>query len=439
MTSVWPALWPPWKRTTMSACSDNQSTILPFPSSPHWAPTTTTLAIRGHVPLQLPSYEHDWSGKWSPTSGSCAQRKSRPGPLACEACIRIKEAGGRGKQERGFWARESGDKPLISPENPHSCRNGPLPAVANARAPFARMVAMRRPRVDAERESVSVVRPGFSRPGTLPGRGPRRIEANRTPLMSASDQTTSPTASSGHWIANQPYLLLCITAACWGGNAIVGRLAAGHIPPVTLSFLRWSAASLLILPFAWKHLKRDWPAIRGKLGIMLLVSVTGIGVFNTLQYWSLEYTTALNTLLLQSAGPLIVAVWSLALLGVRLTLAQAIGVLLSLTGVMVILMHGDLTALSSISFNKGDLIFLVAMIIFSLYSVLTLKRPAIHGLSFAAFTFGASTLFLIPLLIFELLSRPVMALDAQNLLSLAYVAVFPSIIAYLCFNRGVQL
>src|ERR1700744_6127685 len=159
--------------------------------------------------------------------------------------------------------------------------------------------------------------------------------------MSASDQTTSSqTTSSGHWIANQPYLLLCITAACWAGNAIVGRLAAGHIPPVTLSFLRWILAFVIILPFAWKHLKRDWAAIRGRLGVMILVSITGIGVFNTLQYWALEHTSALNTLLLQSAGPLIVAVWSLVLLGVRLTLAQAAGVLLSMIGVLIILTRG---------------------------------------------------------------------------------------------------
>jgi len=112
--------------------------------------------------------------------------------------------------------------------------------------------------------------------------------------MSASDQT-SQAASPLRWVANQPYLLLSITALCWAGNAIVGRLAAGHIPPVTLSFLRWSIAFLLILPLAWKHLKRDWPAIRGKLGVMVLLSVTGIGVFNTLQYWALEHTQALNT------------------------------------------------------------------------------------------------------------------------------------------------
>ncbi len=191
--------------------------------------------------------------------------------------------------------------------------------------------------------------------------------------MSASEPTS--TARPGNWIANQPYLLLSITAMCWAGNAIVGRLAAGHIAPVTLSFLRWSLAFLIILPFAWKHLARDWNAIRARLGTMIVLSITGIGAFTSLQYWALELTTALNTLLLQSAGPLIVAVWSLVLFGVRLTLAQACGVMLSLCGVLVILLHGDLTTLKNIEFNKGDLIFIVALVIFALYSVLSRSAP----------------------------------------------------------------
>src|SRR3977135_3430584 len=85
------------------------------------------------------------------------------------------------------------------------------------------------------------------------------------------------------WLATQPYLLLSLTALFWAGNAIVGRFAAGHIPPVTLSFLRWSGAFLVSLPFAWSHLVRDWAAIRQRLGMMILLSVTGIGGFNTLQ------------------------------------------------------------------------------------------------------------------------------------------------------------
>jgi drug/metabolite transporter (DMT)-like permease len=255
--------------------------------------------------------------------------------------------------------------------------------------------------------------------------------------MSASETTSS--AGSGNWLANQPYLLLSLTALFWAGNAIVGRLAAGHIAPVTLSFLRWGLAFLLILPWAWPHLKQDWPAIRGRLGLMVLLSLTGIGVFNTMQYWALEYTQALNTLLLQSAAPLIIAVWSLVLLGVRLTAAQAFGVLLSLAGVLVIILHGDLTALSKVEFNKGDLIFITALTIFGIYSVLSLKRPEIHGLSFVAFTFGCGAACLTPFLIWELLARPVMQLNVNNVLSLIYVAVFPSTLAYLCFNRGVQL
>ena len=246
-------------------------------------------------------------------------------------------------------------------------------------------------------------------------------------------------APSGNWIANQPYLLLSITALCWAGNAIVGRLAAGHIAPVTLSFLRWSIAFQIILPFAWKHLARDWDAIRARLGIMIVLSVTGIGAFNTLQYWALEHTQALNTLLLQSAGPLFIAGWSLLLLGVRLTLAQACGIVVSLTGVLVIVLHGDLTTLENIEFNRGDLIFLVALVIFGLYSVLSLKRPAIHGLSFVAFTFGAGAAGLIPLFIWELFTRPMIVMDTANLLTLFYVAVFPSTVAYICFNRGVRM
>jgi drug/metabolite transporter (DMT)-like permease len=256
--------------------------------------------------------------------------------------------------------------------------------------------------------------------------------------MSTSGQTSSPTTARG-WLLDQPYVLLSIAALCWAGNAIVGRLAAGHVAPATLSMLRWGLAFLILLPFSWKHLVHDWTTIRSKLGTMLVISITGIGGFNFLQYWSLEYTSALNTLLLQSFVPLMVAVWSLLLLGLRLTLMQAFGVALSLTGVLMILLHGDLSTLTSIQFNKGDLIFMAGLVVFSFYSVIMLKRPAIHALSFATFTFGCGALCLSPLVIWELLSRPWMALNAANLLSVFYVAVFPSTVAYLCYNRGVHL
>src|ERR1700734_1891386 len=115
MTRVWPALWPPWKRTTMSACSDNQSTILPFPSSPHWAPTTTTLAISRMFPLQLSLREHDRSENRCPLFRIVRPAKTRPGPLACEASHRIKDAGYRRKQDWRLDADLEGSQAIDIP------------------------------------------------------------------------------------------------------------------------------------------------------------------------------------------------------------------------------------------------------------------------------------------------------------------------------------
>jgi drug/metabolite transporter (DMT)-like permease len=241
------------------------------------------------------------------------------------------------------------------------------------------------------------------------------------------------------WIANQPYLLLTLPSLFWAGNAIVGRAAAGHIPPFTLSFLRWALAFAVVLPFAWRALKQDWPVIRAHLGFMMFLSLISIGLFNSLQYIGLQYTTALNSLLLQSAAPLFVAIWSLLILGIRLTAAQATGILVSMIGVLVILLHGNLATLASIELNKGDLLFLTAMAIFGLYSVLVLKRPPMQQLSFLGFTFGCGALFLVPTFVWELLNRPHAEITGATFGSLIYVALFPSVLAYLCFNRGIRL
>ncbi len=240
-------------------------------------------------------------------------------------------------------------------------------------------------------------------------------------------------------LTDQPYLLLSLTSLFWAGNAVVGRSVAGQLAPATLSLLRWGGAFLVVLPVAWRHLAGDWPAIRARLGIMVLISFVGVSAFNTLQYTSLQYTSALNVLLLQSTGPLFVAAWSLALLGVRLTLAQLGGILVSMVGVMVILLKGDLAALGHISFNRGDLIFLFALAMFGCYPVLTLRRPAINSMSFLAFTFGCGTLMLLPMVAYELATRPLPTATPGNVLAVVYVAIFPSFVAYLCYNRGVAI
>lgn len=241
------------------------------------------------------------------------------------------------------------------------------------------------------------------------------------------------------WLNDQPYILLCLPSLFWAGNAIVGRLVAGHFPPVTLSVLRWIGAFLIILPFAWRDLQTDWPAIRGKLGVMVVMAICGISCFNTMLYTALEHTTALNALLLQSSTPLFLAGWSLIVLRVRLTLIQLAGILVSLLGVLTIIMHGDLTKLANIELNVGDVLVVVALAIFGLYSALVQKRPVIQQSSFLAFVFGCGALFLLPLLVWELSVRPLPEATSSNLFALLYVILFPSTLAYLCYNRGVQL
>lgn len=239
------------------------------------------------------------------------------------------------------------------------------------------------------------------------------------------------------WFSHQPYLLLGLASLFWAGNIVLGRHVAGHVPPMTLSCIRWIGACLMLLPFAWPHLKRDWPVLRGRLPLMIALSATGFAVNNALSYWGLQFTEALNALLIQSSGPLFIALWALILFGVRLTWAQVAGIALSLLGVLTIILRGDFAALTAIHFNIGDLMMTGALIAFGLYSALMLRRPVTHQLSLICFTTACGALLLLPLSIWEFANGVTLKFDAITLITLVYVVIFPSTLAYLFFNRGI--
>ena len=241
------------------------------------------------------------------------------------------------------------------------------------------------------------------------------------------------------WLNNQPYLLLSLTSLFWAGNIVLARYVAGHVPPMTLSCIRWIGVFFVLLPFAWPHLKTDWPVLRRRLPLLVVLSASGFALNNALSYWALQYTQALNALMIQSSGPLFVALWSLLLFGVRLTLAQFAGIALSLAGVFTILLHGDVRALANIEFNRGDLMFASAVLAFGLYSALMPRRPKTHQLSLIMFTTGCGSLLLLPFSIWEIASGTTLQFDALTLATLVYVVIFPSTLAYLFFNRGIAL
>ncbi len=243
----------------------------------------------------------------------------------------------------------------------------------------------------------------------------------------------------GGWLLNQPYLLLSLTSLFWAGNTVLGRFIAGHVPPITLAFIRWSGACLILLPFAARHLVRDWPTILRHAGLMTLIAFVGFSVYNTMAYYGLQYTTAINGLLLQSVGPLFVAIWTFALFGERLSLRQAGGICVSLAGVLVIISHGSLGVLLAIEFNRGDVCFVIALITYGFYAAYLRKRPAMHPLSFLAVGMGGGAAMLLPGVILEILAGRTMVFDAESVASFAFICIFPSLLGYLFLNRGIEL
>ncbi len=179
--------------------------------------------------------------------------------------------------------------------------------------------------------------------------------------------------------------------------------------------------------------------MRARLPLMIGLSATGFAINNALSYWALQYTEALNALLIQSSGPLFVALWALVLFGVRLTWAQLAGIAISLAGVLTIILRGDLTALAGIHFNKGDLMLTGALLAFGLYSALMTRRPVTHQLSLISFTTLCGAALLFPFSIWELSTGSRLHYDLMTLMALVYVAIFPSTLAYLFFNRGIAL
>ena len=229
----------------------------------------------------------------------------------------------------------------------------------------------------------------------------------------------------GFGLLDQPYLLLSMTSLFWAINTVIGRLSAGHIPPMTLACVRWGGAFIVLLPFAALPLARDWPTIRKHIGTLAVLALTGFSAYNAITYYALQYTTAINGLLMQSGAPLFVALWSFLLLGERLTWRQAGGICVSLTGVLTIISQGSLAILLGFGFNYGDPWFLVALLIYGYYMAAFRNRPPLHPVSFLAVGVGLGTLFLLPGMLWEFAQGKSFALDARNMATLGFLWVFP--------------
>jgi drug/metabolite transporter (DMT)-like permease len=211
------------------------------------------------------------------------------------------------------------------------------------------------------------------------------------------------------------------------------------VPPVALAFWRWVGALAIALPLAWPHLRRDLPALRRHWVVTLVLATTGVAAFNAMVYTGLRSTTALNAVLLQSATPLFILLWAVALFGIRPALHETAGIVVSMVGVAVIAGEGSVGRLLSLSLNGGDLWVLGAVASYAFYTALLRRRPPVHPLSFLVATFALGTLVLLPLYLWEMAAGRHVVVGLPAFAAMAYVAVFPSFLAYLAYNRGVEL
>lgn len=251
-----------------------------------------------------------------------------------------------------------------------------------------------------------------------------------------------PTPSSARdrlW-GNAP-LLLAFAMLFWAGNFIVGRAVLTTAPPIGLAFWRWTLALIPVLWLASRQVKfaDEFKILRAHFPIVILLGVLGVSIFNTFLYLGLKQTTSINALLMQSMMPLMILLVCAVLFRERPKPLQFAGVVLSLIGVGYIASRGDLSALSGLAINPGDLWVIGAVAGYAFYSALLRKRPKLHPLSFIAALFCVGSITLLPFYIHEHLSGAHFVLTAETGLALGYLVIFPSFLSYLFFNRGVEL
>lgn len=253
------------------------------------------------------------------------------------------------------------------------------------------------------------------------------------------DQQKSSARSGLGTLADNPWFLMVLPGLFWAGNAIVARSIADTIPPIALAFWRWTVAAVLILPLAWPHLRRDVPAMLKSWPTMLLLTALGVSIYNTFLYIAAHSTTAINIVMLQTAMPIAVVVATYLIFREKLSVRQGAGIAASFLGTLTLISHGDPAVLLNLDFKRGDLWMLSAVVSYAIYTALLRLRPQVHGLSFAWAIFALGATLLLPFYVGETLLVMPMPLTAQSALAVAYVAIFASILAYVAFNRTVEL
>ena len=236
------------------------------------------------------------------------------------------------------------------------------------------------------------------------------------------------------------YVLLIFAVLFWSGNFIVGRGIHNEIPPMTLAFWRWAVAFMIILPFSIGDIVHQFDIIRRNLKMLTVLAILSVTNFSIFIYMALKLSTATNTVLINSMIPIFIVMVSWLGFKERITLRQSIGIAISLAGLMFIIAKGNLATLIAVRFSKGDLWTICAGFSWALHSVLLRKCPIeLNPLSFLATLIIIGTLFISPFYVWEMSTGKTMNISRASIGSIVYVALFASILAYIFWNKAIQI
>jgi drug/metabolite transporter (DMT)-like permease len=240
---------------------------------------------------------------------------------------------------------------------------------------------------------------------------------------------------------NLAYIFLFLTVLFWAGNFIVGKFASQYeVPPFSLNFYRWLFAWIILAPFTVPEILKKKEYIKNNFKFFLILGITSITIFNSIVYYSLNFTQVINGVLMISTIPVMIMLFSSFLKIEKTNTFQILGVIFSLTGVILIITKANLEMLLNLDFNKGDLTMVLAMLSWALYSALLKKKK--HELSQLTLleviiTFGL--IFLIPVYFIEYKMGYVIKLDKPFILILSYVVLFPGLASFILWIKGISL
>ena len=237
----------------------------------------------------------------------------------------------------------------------------------------------------------------------------------------------------------QAYCMLILTTFCWGLNAVFARMAAGEISPMLLVSIRWLGTLILLVLFAGRTIMEGLPAIRQHMGYTFLMGLVGLGGFGTLIYYSAYYTTAVNIGIIQGAMPAIVLVGSCWFFRTSVNFVQIAGVAVTMLGVVFVSINGELEKLMSLSFNKGDLLMLIAVLLYGAYTVGLRRKHNLSSILLFASVVVWAFISTLPLTIYEFASGKTVWPEEKVWIIVGLIVLLPSFLSQICFIASVKL